>query len=188
MNHHCNIVREVQFKTWQETPGTGLIVTYDTNSNGSIHPGRKLPVGERSARWALAEVYGAKPYQGKGAIEWRGPIYKSFAVEKGKIRVSFQQGSARGLRLDQDVEVGFYVAGEDKVFHHARARVDGGKQQVVVWSDAVKDPVAVRYGWSNLPAGGLMNGRELPAYPFRTDTWPMVPHQSKGAYEVEKLR
>ena len=65
---------------------------------------------------------------------------------------------------------------------------DGGKKQVVVWSDAVKSPVAVRYGWSNLPAGGLMNGRELPAYPFRTDTWPMVPHQSTGAYEVDKLR
>ncbi|MEE3214045.1 MAG: hypothetical protein VX259_00685, partial [Pseudomonadota bacterium] len=90
--------------------------------------------------------------------------------------------------LDQDVEVGFYVAGDDKIFHHARVRVDGGKRQLVVWSDTVKAPVAVRYGWSNLPAGGLMNGRELPAYPFRTDTWPMVPHQSKGAYEVDKLR
>lgn len=188
MNHHCNIVREVQFRTWQATPGTGLIVTFDTNSNGSIHPGRKLPVGERSARWALAEVYDAKPYRGRGKLEWRGPIYQSFAADKSRIRISFREGTARGLRLDQDMEIGFYVAGEDKVFHHARARIDGGEQQVVVWSDAVKTPIAVRYGWSNLPVGGLMNGRELPAYPFRTDTWPMVPHQSKGAYEVEKLR
>lgn len=188
MNHHCNVVREIQFKTWQSTPGTGLIVTFDTNSNGSIHPGRKLPVGERSARWALAEVYGAKPYQGNAKIEWQGPIYKSYVLENGKVRISFQDGTARGLRLDQDVEIGFYVAGEDQEFHHARVRVDGGKQQLIVWSDEVKTPVAVRYGWSNLPAGGLMNSRELPAYPFRTDTWPMVPHQSKGAYEVKKLR
>ena len=52
MNHHCNVTREVQFNTWRNTPNTGLIVTYDTTSNGIIHPGRKLPVGERSARWA----------------------------------------------------------------------------------------------------------------------------------------
>jgi sialate O-acetylesterase len=165
-----------------------LIVTFDTNSNGSIHPGRKLPVGERSARWALAEVYGAKPYRGNAKIEWQGPVYQSHALENGKVRISFQDGTARGLRLDQDVEIGFYVAGEDQQFHHARVRVDGGKQQLLVWSDQVKTPVAVRYGWSNLPAGGLMNSRELPAYPFRTDSWPMVPHQSKGAYEVKKLR
>ena len=57
MNHHTNVIREIQLNTWKRTPGTGLIATYDTNSNGSIHPGRKLPVGDRSARWALAEVY-----------------------------------------------------------------------------------------------------------------------------------
>ncbi len=186
MNHHCNIVREVQFNTWRKTPNTGLIVTFDTNSNGSIHPGRKLPVGERSARWALSEVY--KVGQGRNSkkpLEWRGPIYKSMSVEGKRIRVSFDDSSVRGLRLDQDVEVGFYIAGADRVFHHARVRVDKGKQ-LIVWNDDVKAPVAVRYGWSNLPVGGLMNARELPAYPFRTDTWPMVPHQSKGAYEVDK--
>ena len=98
---------------------------------------------------------------------------------------AFEAPTARGLRLDQDVDVGFFVAGEDRVFHHARARVVKGNE-LLVWSDAVQQPVAVRYGWSNLPAGGLMNGRELPAYPFRTDSWPMVPHQSKGAYEVQR--
>ena len=66
MNHHTNIVREVQHLTWERTPHTGLIATYDTNSNGSIHPGRKLPVGERTARWALAEVYDVKPRGSRG--------------------------------------------------------------------------------------------------------------------------
>jgi len=50
----------------------------------------------------------------------------------------------------------------------------------------VKKPIAVRYAWSNLPLGSLMNGRELPAYPFRTDDWPLVPHQSTGEYRVSE--
>tara|TARA_Y100000588_G_scaffold81321_1_gene85480 strand:+ start:186 stop:1871 length:1686 start_codon:yes stop_codon:yes gene_type:complete len=183
MNHHASIVREIQFTTWQGTKNTGLIVTYDTNSNGGIHPQRKMPVGERSARWALAEVYEMKGY-GNKPIEWRGPVYKSMEIKDGKVTIRFKEGTDRGLRLDQDVEVGFYVAGKNKEFHHARARVNNGDRTVIVWNDEIKDPVAVRYGWSNLPAGGLMNARELPAYPFRTDDWPMTPHQSTGSYDV----
>ncbi|MBG29787.1 MAG: hypothetical protein CMI31_07275 [Opitutae bacterium] len=183
MNHHASIVREIQFTTWQATKNTGLIVTYDTNSNGGIHPQRKMPVGERSARWALAEVYKLMGY-GNKPIEWRGPVYESMEAKDGKITIRFKEGTDRGLRLDQDVEVGFYVAGKDKEFHHARARVNNGDRTVIVWNEEIKDPVAVRYGWSNLPAGGLMNARELPAYPFRTDGWPMTPHQSTGSYDV----
>ena len=185
MNHHTNIVREVQFNTWQRTKNTGLIVTFDTNSNGSIHPARKLPVGERSARWALAEVYDVRRSRSEEPLQWRGPVYKSMEIVDGKVIVTFEDGTNRGLRLDQDDECGIYIAGDDREFHHARARIDGGKNTLIVWSDDVSEPTAVRYGWSNLPAGGLMNGRELPAYPFRTDRWPMIPHQSTGAYEVE---
>jgi len=184
MNHHTNIVREVQHLTWARTPHTGLIVTYDTNSNGSIHPGRKLPVGERTARWALAEVYDVKPRGSRDALEWRGPVFESAKVVEKKFLITFKGGSNRGLRLDQDVEVGFYLAGEDREFHHARARVLKDNQ-LEVWSEAVPQPVAVRYAWSNLPMGGLMNGRELPAYPFRSDKWPLVPHQSTGEYQVK---
>ena len=185
MNHHCNIVREVQFNTWRTTPNTGLVVTFDTNSSQSIHPSRKVPVGERLARWALAEVYKAAGYAANQPLQWRGPVYKAMERQDNKIVISFEEPTATGLVLDQDVEVGFYIAGEDRSFHHARARVDKGKNQLVVWSDEVPEPVAVRYGWSNLPAGGLMNRRELPAYPFRTDTWPMTPHQSTGSYQVQ---
>ena len=183
MNHHASIVREIQFLTWQRTKNTGLVVTYDTNSNGGIHPQRKMPVGERSARWALAEVYKVNGY-GNKPIEWRGPVYESMEVKDGKITIRFEEGTDRGLLLDQDVEVGFYVAGKDRQFHHARARVNRGDRTVIVWNDEIKDPVAARYGWSNLPAGGLMNARELPAYPFRTDDWPMTPHQSTGSYDL----
>ncbi|MFP6739878.1 MAG: hypothetical protein VCD34_14190, partial [Planctomycetota bacterium] len=117
-------------------------------------------------------------------IEWRGPVYKGFEVSASKVAVSFDEGSSRGLRLDQDVDVGFVVAGKDQVFHQARARIVKGNQ-VEIWSDKVPEPVAVRYAWSNLPHGGLMNARELPAYPFRTDTWPLTPHQSTGSYQVK---
>lgn len=182
MNHHTNIVREVQLDTWQNTENTGLIVTYDCNSNGSIHPGRKQPVGERTARWALAEVYGITDSRNKRPIEWRGPLYEGMRIVDNKILVSFVKETARGLRLNKDVAFGFYVAGEDKTFHHASARILGKTLEVEIWCDAVKQPVAARYGWSNLPAGTLLNGRELPAYPFRTDSWPIEPHQSTGAY------
>ena len=188
MNHHCNVTREIQYLTWKHTEGTGLIATYDTNSNGSIHPGRKAPVGERAARWALAQVYKLSAYGRKEPLEWQGPDYENFEVKDGKVLISFAEGSARGLRLDQDVDVGFYIAGENREFHHARARVDGGKNQLVVWHDEIKEPKAVRYAFSNLPMGGLMNGRELPAFPFRTDDWPITPHQSVGDYEVSKAR
>ena len=182
MNHHTNIVREVQLDTWQKTENTGLIVSYDCNSNGSIHPARKQPVGERTARWALAKVYGITDSRNKRPIEWRGPLYEGMRIVDNKVLVSFVKATARGLRLDKDVAFGFYVAGEDQTFHHASARILGKTDEVEIWCDAVKQPVAVRYGWSNLPAGTLLNGRELPAYPFRTDRWPIEPHQSTGAY------
>lgn len=179
MNHHTNVVREVQFDTWRRTPNTGLIVTFDLNSNSSIHPGHKRPVGERTARWALAEVYAKNGHDNK-PLEWRGPIYASSERKAKHIVVRFVEGTARGLRLDQTHALGFYLAGEDRVFHVADARVR--KDTVEVFCDAVPEPIAVRYAWSNLPLGTLMNGRELPAYPFRSDDWPLKPHRSEGSY------
>ena len=117
MNHHCNVVREIQLDTWLNTNKTGLIVTYDTNSNGSIHPGRKHPVGERSARWALSEVYKIKKFGSNDQLEWQGPLFKEAKFESGKAYVTFEEGTDRGLRLDQDVDVGFVLAGELSLIH-----------------------------------------------------------------------
>ena len=185
MNHHTNVIREIQHLTWVRFKNTGLIVTYDTNSNGSIHPGHKRPVGERLARWALAEVYKAMPHKSNKPIEWRGPIYASHEIKEGKVYINFEGETARGLRLNKDIAEGFYIAGKDKEFKHGRARIQGA--QLVVWHEEIKEPVAVRYAWSNLPHGTLLNFRELPAYPFRTDNWPLTPHQSTGSYEVNKI-
>ena len=185
MNHHTNVIREIQHLTWARSKNTGLIVTYDTNSNGSIHPGHKRPVGERLARWALAQVYRAMPQKSNKPIEWRGPIYASHEIKEGKVYINFEGETARGLRLNKDIAEGFYIAGQDKEFKHSRARIQG--TQLVVWHEEIKEPVAVRYAWSNLPHGTLLNFRELPAYPFRTDNWPLAPHQSTGLYEVNKI-
>ena len=184
MNHHTNVIREIQHITWQRFDNLGLIPTYDTNSNGSIHPAHKRPVGERLARWALAEVY---PDQISRNINWKGPLYKSHLIKDGKVIITFEEDTADGLRLDKDIVAGFYIAGKDREFHHAQARIDGGKKQLIVWHDEIDSPVAVRYGFSNLPHGTLLNGKELPAYPFRTDTWPMTPHQSTGDYEIKRI-
>ena len=184
-NHHTNVVREVQFLTWQKTPMTGLVVSFDANSDGNIHPKAKRPVGERAARWALAEVYGIKGRGSEDPLVWRGPVYESASFADGKATVSFREDTAAGLRLDKDVALGFYVAGEDKEWHVAEALVKGREGQVEVWSEAVPEPVAVRYAISNLPIGSLMNGAELPAYPFRSDRWPITPHRSTGSYLPE---
>jgi len=188
MNHHTNIVREVQFNTWRSTPGTGLIVSFDANSNDSIHPGRKVPVGERSARWALSEVHGITDAARRGPLQWHGPVYQSMERDAGKIRIQFEENGSDGLRLDKADARGFYIAGTDRVFHHAEARVAGGRgapPTIEVWSASVAEPVAVRYAWSNLPLGSLMNGKELPAFPFRTDTWPLKPHYGEALYRVD---
>ena len=185
MNHHTNVIREIQHLTWARFKNTGLIVTYDTNSNGSIHPSHKRPVGERLARWALAQVYRAMPHKSNKPIEWRGPVYASHEIKEGKVYINFEGETARGLRLNKDIAEGFYIASPDKEFKHSRARIQGA--QLVVWHEEIKEPVAVRYAWSNLPHGTLLNFRELPAYPFRTDNWPLAPHQSTGLYEVNKI-
>ena len=188
MNHHTNVIREIQFLTWRRTPGVGLIVTFDTNSTQRIHPPLKLPVGRRSARWALAEVYGRKRWGSKDPLEWRGPIYKGMKIDDKKILITFEPETSKSMRLDKDNDRGFYIAGKDRKFHVAQARIVSKDkiQTLQVWCDDVPEPVAVRYAWSNLPIGGLENSRQLPAYPFRTDTWPLTPHQSTGEYQIDK--
>ena len=105
MNHHTNIIREIQFDTWRDTRDTGLIATYDTNSNQSIHPGAKRPVGERAARWALAEVYKVPAATSREPLAWKGPIYTSHEIQGGRVVVAFEGQTGRGLRLDKDDDI-----------------------------------------------------------------------------------
>jgi sialate O-acetylesterase len=119
-------------------------------------------------------VYGKK-------VEFSGPVYKAMKVEGNKAVLTFDHVGG-GLTLGEfsmagaeDVGkdgklVGFTVAGEDHAFHPAAAAIEG--DTVVVTSDRVSNPVAVRYGWKNFPVCNLANKAGLPASPFRTDDWP----------------
>jgi sialate O-acetylesterase len=156
-------LREAQTLTLK-APNTGMAVTIDIGNPDDIHPRNKLDVGLRLARWALADTYGLKE-------EKAGPLFDSYKVEGDKVRVRLTH--AGGLKTrDGAPPAGFYVAGADRKFVPAEARVEKG--EVVVWSKDVPAPVAVRYAWADNPAANLYNSDGLPASPFRTDDWPGV--------------
>ncbi len=153
-------IREQMLQTLA-LPQTGMAVTIELGEAGDIHPKNKQDVGKRLALWALAEVYGKD-------IVYSGPIYKGMKREGEKIILSFDQTDG-GLVAEGGKLRGFAIAGEDRNFVWAEARIEG--DTVVVSSPEVKQPVAVRYGWASNPDCNLYNEAGLPASPFRTDQW-----------------
>jgi sialate O-acetylesterase len=149
------------------TPKTGMAVTNDVGEANDIHPKNKKDPGERLARWALAKDYGKQ-------LIYSGPLFKSSEVKDGAIRVTFDQ-SGTGLKSrDGGALKRFEIAGADKVWKWADAKVDG-TDSVLVSSAEVKSPVAVRYAWAANPEGAnLVNSDGLPASVFRTDDWDDV--------------
>jgi len=149
---------------------TAMVVTLDVEN----HPAM---VAERLAHWALAQVYG------KGGAA-SGPVYKSHRVRGSSVVVEFDHADG-GLMVARIPQVGrqpleekgarlhyFAVAGEDRVFHTAEARIEG--DTVTVRCARVPRPVAVRYAFQFDPRGmNLYNRAGLPASPFRTDAWPI---------------
>ncbi len=146
-------------------PKTGMAVTIDIGNPDDIHPTNKQDVGMRLAAIALADTYGFKMVS-------RGPRYKSVRFEAGKALISFDHvGSGLVVKDRYQYLKGFEIAGEDRVFHYARAEIRG--DEVVVYHPAVLKPVAVRYAWSDAPVdANLFNEEGFPAAPFRTDSWP----------------
>jgi sialate O-acetylesterase len=153
-------LREAQNIAAQRVPNAGVAVTIDIGDEKDIHPRNKQDVGKRLALLALAKDYGQK-------IEFSGPAYKSMTVQGNSIRLNFDH--AQGLMAKGDKLTGFAIAGADKKFVWADARIEGNS--IVVSSPQVAAPVAVRYAWGNNPAANLYNGAGLPASPFRTDNW-----------------
>ena len=143
---------------------SGLAVTIDTGDPDNIHPKDKKIVGERLALCALAKEYGEK-------IPYAGPTFKSVTHLPGalKLRLDHTDG---GLKVKGDKLAEFSVAGEDRKWHWADARIEG--DAVVVSSPEVPEPVAARYAWQANPVATLYNGAGLPAVPFRTDNWPEI--------------
>jgi sialate O-acetylesterase len=152
-------LRDAQLWAWQHTPKTAMAVTIDCGDANDIHPTHKQPVGARLALAARALAYGER-------LEYVGPVFDGMKVAGHKATLRFTH-VAGGLVAKGGPLKGFSAAGADKVFHPARAQIRGNT--VVVNSDAVAQPVAIRYGWANVPEGNLFNKAGLPASPFRTD-------------------
>ena len=152
-------LREAQFKTLK-VPNTGMAVATDIGDATDIHPKNKQEVGYRLARIALAKKYDV-------TIPYSGPLYKSYVKSGNTITITFDFNT--GLKASGESLKGFAVAGDDKVFHWAEAKVVG--DNIVVTSKEVKNPVAVRYNWADNPNGNLVNESGLPASSFRTDEW-----------------
>jgi sialate O-acetylesterase len=143
-------------------PNTGLAVTLDIGDPTDVHPHNKEPLGDRLVRIALANVYGRK-------IEYSGPVYESMAIEGATIRLKFSHLGGGLVAKDGPLKW-FQVAGADRKFLDADARIDG--DTIVVSRPDTTIPQAVRYGWDNYPEGAnLFNAAGLPAAQFRTDKW-----------------
>ncbi|MBA7622680.1 hypothetical protein ES703_30059 [subsurface metagenome] len=162
-------LREAQLMTLA-LPNSGMAVIIDIGEADDIHPKNKQDVGKRLALWALAKSYGKE-------LVYSGPIYKSMKIEGEKIILHFAQVGG-GLVAGPDEPLkGFAIAGADRKFVWADAKIDG--DSVVVSRDEVSTPVAVRYAWADNPVCNLYNEEGLPASPFRTDDWPGITVDNK---------
>ena len=142
-------------------PDVGMAVTIDLGGE-SIHPRNKKDVVDRLLRLALAQVYGKD-------VACKAPSFDSMKLEGAAIRISFKD-AALGLKSrDGQPFKSFAIAGADRKFVWADARIDG--QTIIVSSDQVKSPVAVRYAFQENPPTNLVSSDGLPVPPFRTDTW-----------------
>ena len=157
-------LREAQSMTLA-LPKTGMAVIIDIGEAADIHPKNKQDVGKRLALWPLAKTYGKK-------LVYSGPIYKSMKVDDGSIILSFDHVGGGLVAKGDDTLKGFAIAGADRKFVWADAKIDGNT--IVVSSDKVSEPAAVRYAWADNPVCNLYNKESLPASPFRTDDWPGV--------------
>lgn len=164
-------LREAQTMTLS-LPNTGMAVTTDIGNAQDIHPTNKQDLGHRLALVALKQTYNQPVGEGS-------PLYETAQFADGKAVVSFRNVSNGLLVKDRyNYLKGFEIAGDDRVFHYAQARVEG--KQVVVSHPAVPKPVAVRYAWSNAPVeANLFSTDGLPVGPFRSDTWPGVTEKTR---------
>lgn len=149
-------------------PATGMAVLIDTEPGGDLHPLNKKDAGERLALLALARDYGK-------SVAASGPVLRTAAVEKNAMRLSFDQAEGLVLRGEGP---SFAICGADRKWVWAEARIEG--RDVIVRAEAVSDPAAVRYAWSDNPAATLFNAAGLPAAPFRTDDFPAVSRKRKS--------
>ncbi|MBK8087884.1 MAG: sialate O-acetylesterase [Chitinophagaceae bacterium] len=158
------IVREQQTKA-MAVPNVGMVVITDLVDNiKDIHPKNKHDVGYRLAAWALAETYH------QTGITYKNPVFQSTEIKKENIIISFANAPT-GLTVKEKVITELYIAGVDKVFYPASSTIENNR--LVVFSKMVKQPVAVRFGYSSTAMPNLFSKEGLPVNPFRTDNWEL---------------
>lgn len=160
-------LREAQTMTMAKLPNTGEAVIIDLGEARDIHPRNKQDVAKRLARWALARDYGLSN------IPYHSPQYKSMESEGNKVILSFDHVGGGLYTFDTANPVGFAIAGEDKKFVWADAKLIGN-DKIEVSSDKVTSPAAVRYAWADNPVCNVYSKEGLPLTPFRTDDWKGV--------------
>lgn len=187
-------IREAQLQAYKDLPSIGFVAAYDQQINW-YHPQRKVELGERMARWALATQYGFD-------FGWKPALVKSKEITSDGMIIEFDK---EVIVPDGRPIYGMALAGKDKKFYHAEAKYfvkgkdDKGRDildrtKVVVNSKKVKKPVACRYAWARNPLGNLTNAQQhervLPVPSFRTDNWdwPEAPFAENKTPEFQKHR
>jgi sialate O-acetylesterase len=157
-NEYWPIVREAQRRTLSLAK-TGMAVTIDVGDPENVHPSDKQTVGARLALAARAIAYHEN-------IEYSGPMYQQASIEDDTVRVWFTHVDG-GLMAKGGPLEGFEIAGDDRKFMAAAARIDG--DTVVVTNSQISSPKFVRYGWGNAPTVNLFSSTGLPASPFTSE-------------------
>jgi sialate O-acetylesterase len=155
------LLREAQLSATGSIGNSGIVITMDIGEVKDIHPKNKQEVGRRLALHAMKNNYADKD------LQVNGPLYKYVRNEGDKMIVYFDHATqleAGRMTLRQ-----FKLAGEDRRFYKAKAKIRGNT--VVVWTKKVPNPVAVRYAFESAAQGALFNEAGLPASSFRSDDW-----------------
>jgi sialate O-acetylesterase len=155
-------MREAQLQCLDLIPNSGIAITIDIGDADCIHPPKKKEVADRLLYNALNQTYGYK------TVNYAAPVYDSQEIKEGGIVLKFKNAET-GLYSYDELN-GFEIAGEDKVFYPADAKIVNDTDVFVI-NDNVPNPVAVRYAWRNWVVGTLYDVNLLPASSFRTDNW-----------------
>ncbi|AMV20392.1 sialate O-acetylesterase [Planctomyces sp. SH-PL14] len=165
-------LREAQIVATKAIPNVGAACIIDIGAEKDIHPKDKQNVGKRLARLALNRDYNRKD------VVPHGPLYQSSEVKEDKCVIKFDIAGSKLIPYYGQPLKGFAIAGEDKAWKWAEAKITG-PDTIEVWSKDVPAPKSVRYNWADNPSGTLYNELYLPAYPFRTDDWKGVTADAK---------
>lgn len=161
-NSNSAFMREAQLECVNLIPNSGIAITLDAGEQFNIHPAKKKEVADRLLYNALSQTYGYE------YVDGTSPVYDALEIQNDKILLKFKNVD-RGLYAFEELS-GFEIAGEDHVFYPAKAEIVN-RRDVLVRSEQVAEPLAVRYAWSNWVVGTLYEDSFLPASSFRTDDW-----------------